>query len=46
VLGEEAARLLLARIANPRAPKQKIKLQPELVVRGSTAVPQRRRERG
>ena len=42
LMGEEAARLLLAQIANPRAPKQEIKLQPELVVRGSTAAPARR----
>jgi DNA-binding LacI/PurR family transcriptional regulator len=34
-----AARLLLAQIANPHAPRQVIKLQPELVVRGSTARP-------
>jgi len=34
-----AARLLLAQIANPRAPGQVIKLQSELVVRGSTARP-------
>ena len=39
LMGEEAARLLLAQIANPRAPKQEIKLQPELVARGSTAAP-------
>ena len=39
LMGAEAARLLLAQIANPRAPKQEIKLQPELVVRGSTAPP-------
>ncbi len=41
VMGAEAARLLLAQIANPRAPEQEIKLQPELVVRGSTAAPAR-----
>ena len=41
VMGEEAARLLLAQIADPRAPRQEIKLQPELVVRGSTAAPAR-----
>jgi LacI family transcriptional regulator len=37
VMGEEAARLLLAQIADPGAPVQEIKLQPELAVRGSTA---------
>lgn len=42
VMGAEAARLLLAQIADPRAPRQEIKLQPELVVRGSTAAPARR----
>jgi LacI family transcriptional regulator len=36
-MGAEAARLLLAQIANPRAPKQNLKLQPELVARGSSA---------
>ncbi|HSQ81315.1 MAG TPA: LacI family DNA-binding transcriptional regulator [Casimicrobiaceae bacterium] len=38
-MGAEAARLLLAEIENPRSPKREIKLQPELVVRGSTAGP-------
>jgi DNA-binding LacI/PurR family transcriptional regulator len=42
LMGAEAARLLLAQIANPRTPKQVIKLQPELVARGSTAAPARR----
>jgi LacI family transcriptional regulator len=42
LMGEEATRLLLAQIANPRTPIQEIKLQPELVVRGSTAAPARR----
>jgi LacI family transcriptional regulator len=37
LMGEEAARLLLAQIANPRVAKREIELQPELVVRGSTA---------
>lgn len=41
VMGEEAARLLLARIADPRAPIQEIKLQPELVVRASTCAVRR-----
>ena len=41
VMGEEAARLLLARIADPRAPIQEIKLPPELVVRASTATARR-----
>ena len=40
-MGAEAARLLLAQIANPRAPIQEIKLQPELIVRGSSAAPAR-----
>ena len=39
VMGEQAARLLLAEIADPQAPKQEIKLEPTLVVRGSTAAP-------
>ncbi|HEY5292143.1 MAG TPA: LacI family DNA-binding transcriptional regulator [Burkholderiales bacterium] len=39
LMGEEAARLLLAQIAKPRTPIQEIKLQPELIVRGSTAAP-------
>ena len=38
-MGAEAARLLLAEIENPRSPKRAIELQPELVVRGSTARP-------
>ncbi|MGE5089190.1 MAG: LacI family DNA-binding transcriptional regulator [Candidatus Levyibacteriota bacterium] len=41
-MGAEAARLLLAEIDNPRSPKREIKLQPELVVRGSTARPRSR----
>jgi LacI family transcriptional regulator len=41
LMGAEAARLLLALIANPRASVQEIKLQSELVVRGSTAAPAR-----
>jgi LacI family transcriptional regulator len=36
-MGTEAACLLLAEIENPRSPRREIKLQPELVVRGSTA---------
>ena len=39
VMGEQAARLLLAEIEDPQAPKQEIKLEPALVVRGSTAAP-------
>ena len=39
LMGAEAARLLLAQIANPRTTRQVIKLQPELVVRGSSAAP-------
>jgi len=42
VMGEEAARLLLAQIENPRVPRQVIRLQPELIARGSTAPPARR----
>ncbi len=38
-MGAEAARLLVAEIENPRSPRREIKLQPELVVRGSTARP-------
>ena len=44
LMGMEAARLLLAEIENPAAPKQEIKLQARLVVRGSTARPRRRRQ--
>jgi len=36
-MGAEAARLLLEKIANPRAPIQEIRLAPQLVVRGSSA---------
>jgi LacI family transcriptional regulator len=39
VMGEQAARLLLAEIEDPQAPKQEIKLEPSLAVRGSTAPP-------
>ncbi len=39
VMGAEAARVLLAEIARPRGRKQLIRLDPELVVRGSTAPP-------
>jgi LacI family transcriptional regulator len=42
VMGAEAARLLLAQIANPRATRRVVKLQSELVVRGSTAPPAHR----
>lgn len=41
-MGAQAARLLLAQIANPRTPNQEIRLQPELIVRGSSAAPARR----
>lgn len=37
LMGEEAARLLLAQIGSPRATCREINLQPELVVRGSSA---------
>ena len=40
-LGEEAARLLLEQIGNPHAPIQEIRLQPELILRGSTTAPRR-----
>jgi LacI family transcriptional regulator len=39
VMGVEAARVLLAEIASPRGRRQQIRLEPELVVRGSTAPP-------
>ena len=39
VMGEQAARLLLAEIEDPQAQKQEIKLEPTLVARGSTAAP-------
>jgi len=38
-LGVQAARLLLERIANPDAPAKLIRLEPRLIVRGSTAAP-------
>ncbi len=38
-MGVEVARVLLAEIADPRARKQHVRLEPELVVRGSTAPP-------
>ncbi len=45
VMGEQAARLLLAEIADPQAPKQEIKLAPALVARGSTAAPRTKRRK-
>jgi len=45
VMGEQAARLLLAEIADPQAPKQEIKLAPSFVVRGSTAPPRTKARR-
>ena len=42
-MGAEAARLLLLRMRDPAAPVQTITLRPELIVRGSTAPPARRR---
>lgn len=38
-LGTEAARILLAEIENPRLRKTQVRLEPEMVVRGSTAPP-------
>jgi LacI family transcriptional regulator len=38
-MGVEVARVLLAEIASPRARRQSVRLEPELVVRGSTAPP-------
>lgn len=38
-LGVKAAQLLLARIENPNAPVEELRLAPELIVRGSTARP-------
>jgi LacI family transcriptional regulator len=42
VMGVEAARVLLAEIASPRGRRQQIRLEPALVVRGSTAPPRER----
>jgi LacI family transcriptional regulator len=42
-MGETVARVLLAEIAGPRARRQHVRLEPELVVRGSTAPPRERR---
>jgi LacI family transcriptional regulator len=39
LMGEEAARLLLAEIEDTALPRQRIRLAPVLVVRGSTAPP-------
>src|SRR5262249_56078306 len=36
-MGAQAARTLLARLSNPKAPIEHIRFKPELVVRGSTA---------
>lgn len=41
-MGVEAARVLLAEIADPRGRRRQVRLEPELVVRGSTAPPRRR----
>ena len=41
-MGVEVARVLLAEIASARARRQQIRLEPELVVRGSTAPPRQR----
>jgi LacI family transcriptional regulator len=41
-MGEAVARVLLAEIANPRARRQQVRLEPELMVRGSTAPPPER----
>jgi LacI family transcriptional regulator len=38
-MGVEVARVLLAEIASPRARRQSVRLEPELVARGSTAPP-------
>jgi LacI family transcriptional regulator len=42
-MGAEAARLLLARMNDPTTPVQTVTLRPELIVRGSTARPRRRK---
>lgn len=44
-IGAEGARALLARLGNPRAPIERIVLEPELRVRASTAPPRRSRSR-
>ena len=38
-MGRKSAELLLARIADPSAPPQRVLLTPELIVRGTTAPP-------
>lgn len=43
LMGEEAARLLLAEMAHPESPRREIKLVPELIARGSTAPAPRRK---
>jgi LacI family transcriptional regulator len=40
-MGVQVARVLLAEIASPRARRQNVRLEPELVVRGSTAPPRK-----
>jgi LacI family transcriptional regulator, galactose operon repressor len=43
LMGAQAARALLARLHDRDAPVEHVKLRPELVVRGSTAMPEGRR---
>jgi LacI family transcriptional regulator len=40
-LGVQAAELLLERIENPNAPAKQLRLEPRMIVRGSTARPRR-----
>jgi LacI family transcriptional regulator len=40
-MGNQAARLLLDQIADPAARRERIVLEPTLIVRGSTAKPRR-----
>ena len=42
-IGSQAAELLVERIQNPQSPVRTVNLLPELIVRGSTAVPKKKR---
>jgi LacI family transcriptional regulator len=42
-IGNQAATLLMARIQNPKSSVRTVNLQPELIIRGSTAAPNSKR---
>jgi LacI family transcriptional regulator len=37
-IGNQAARLLLDQVADPAAPRERVVLEPKLIVRGSTGM--------